>query len=149
MKQIQWCSGVVVMSVQRERSQRMDVLTTLLIGLMALFGEVPQPEVDRVCEEREVALERALEGWECDVIKAFLTNEKLKAATPEERLSIPGYKKVIYFRLGSLPSKLHLSLKKVSRDAGVRLCNLKRRRDFDPSILPARWLDMEQRECKQ
>ena len=50
------------MSVQRERSQRMDVLTTLLIGLMALFGEVPQPEVDRVCEEREVALERDHQG---------------------------------------------------------------------------------------
>ena len=46
--------------------------------------------------------------------------------------------KVIYFRLGSLPSKIHLSLKKVSRDAGVRLCNLKRRRDFDQRILPAR-----------
>ena len=46
--------------------------------------------------------------------------------------------KVIYFRLFSLPSKLHLSLKKVSRDAGVRLCNLKRRRDFDQRILPAR-----------
>ena len=73
-----------------------------------------------------------------DVIKAFLTNEKLKAATPEERLSITDYKKVIYLRLGSLPSKLHLSLKKVSRDAGVRLCNLKRRRDFDQRILPAR-----------
>ena len=114
-----------------------------------MIGEVPQPEVDQAYEEREAVLECALEGWERDVIKAFLTNEKLKAATPEERLSIPGYKKVIYFRLGSLPSKLHLSLKKVSRDAGVRLCNLKRRRDFDPSILPARWLDMEQRECKQ
>ena len=72
------------MSVQRERSQRMDVLTTLLIGLMALFGEVPQPEVDRVCEEREVALERALEGWEREIIKAHLTNDRLKAATPEE-----------------------------------------------------------------
>ena len=70
----------------------------IIFVLMALFGEVPQPEVDRVCEEREVALERALEGWECDVIKAFLTNEKLKAATPEERLSIPDYKKVIYFK---------------------------------------------------
>ena len=104
MKQIQWCSGVVVMSVQRERSQRMDVLTTLLIGLMALFGEVPQPEVDRVCEEREVALERALEGWEREIIKAHLANDRLKAATPEERRSIPDYKKVIYFRLGSLPS---------------------------------------------
>ena len=27
-----------------------------------------------------------------DVIKAFLTKEKPKAATPEERLSIPDYK---------------------------------------------------------
>ena len=92
------------MSVQRERSQRMDVLTTLLIGLMALFGEVPQPEVDRVCEEREVALERVLEGWEREIIKAHLANDRLKAATPQERLSIPDYKKVIYFRLSSLPS---------------------------------------------
>ena len=138
MKQIQWCSGVVVMSVQRERSQRMDVLTTLLIGLMALFGEVPQPEVDRVCEEREVALERALEGWEREIIKAHLANDRLKAATPEERLSIPDYKKVIYFRLGSLSSKLDLSLKKVSTDAGVRLRNLKRRAGFDANILPAK-----------
>ena len=124
------------MSVQRERSQRMDVLTTLLIGLMALFGEVPQPEVDRVCEEREVALERALEGWEREIIKAHLANDRLKAATPEERLSIPDYEKVIYFRLGSVSSKLDLFLKKVSRDAGVRLCNLKRRAGFDASILP-------------
>ena len=124
------------MSVQRERSQRMDVLTTLLIGLMALFGEVPQPEVDRVCEEREVALERALEGWEREIIKAHLANDQLKAATPEERMSIPDYKKVIYFRLGSLSSKFDLSLKKVSSDAGVRLRNLKRRAGFDASILP-------------
>ena len=109
----------------------------IIFVLMAVFGEVPQPEVDRACEEREVALERTLEGWEREIIKAHLANDRLKAATPEERLSIPDYKKVIYFRLGSLPSKLHLSLKKVSRDAGVRLCNLKRRRDFDPSILPA------------
>ena len=109
----------------------------IIFVLMAVFCEVPQPEVNQACDEREVTLERALEGWEHDIIKAFLTNEKLKAATPEERLSIPGYKKVIYFRLGSLPSKLHLSLKKVSRDAGVRLCNLKRRRYFNPSILPA------------
>ena len=76
----------------------------IIFVLMAVFGEVPQPEVDQACEEREVALERALEGWERDVIKAFLTKEKLKAATPEERLSIPDYKKVIYFRLSSLPS---------------------------------------------
>ena len=64
----------------------------IIFVLMAVFGEVPQPEVEQACEEREVALERALEGWERDVIKAFLTDEKLKAATPEERLSIPDYK---------------------------------------------------------
>ena len=63
----------------------------IIFVLMAMFGKVPQPEVKQACKEREVALERALEGWERDVIKAFLTNEKLKAATPEERLSIPDY----------------------------------------------------------
>ena len=29
-------------------------------------------------------------------------------------------------------------MKKVSRDAGVRLCNLKRRAGFDANILPAK-----------
>ena len=76
----------------------------LIFVLMAVFGEVPQPEVDRACEEREVALERTLEGWEREIIKAHLTNDRLKAATPEERLSIPDYKKVIYFGLAGLPS---------------------------------------------
>ena len=45
---------------------------------MAVSGEVPQPEVDQACKESEVTLERALEGWERDIIKAFLTHEKLK-----------------------------------------------------------------------
>ena len=76
----------------------------IIFVLMAVFGEVPQPEVDRACEEREVALERTLEGWEREIIKAHLANDRLKAATPQERLSIPDYKKVIYFRLSSLPS---------------------------------------------
>ena len=40
-------------------------------------------------------------------------------------------------------------MEKVSDTAGTHLRNLKRRRHFDPSILPARWLDLEQRECKQ
>ena len=110
----------------------------IIFVLMALFGEVPQPEVDRVCEEREVALERALEGWEREIIKAHLANDQLKAATPEERMSIPDYKKVIYFRLGSLSSKFDLSMKKVSSDAGVRLRKLKRRAGFDANILPAK-----------
>ena len=64
----------------------------IIFVLMAVFGEVPQPEVDQACEEREFALESALEGWERDFIKAFLAKKKLKAATPEERLSIPDYK---------------------------------------------------------
>ena len=45
---------------------------------------------------------------------------------------------MIYFRLGSVSSKVDLSLKKVSRGAGVRLCNLKRRAGFDSNILPAK-----------
>ena len=94
MKQIQYCSGVVVISVQRERSQRMDVLTTLLMGLMAFHGEIPQPEVDEACEEREASLGRALEGWEREIVKAFLTNERLKATTPEERTSITNFETV-------------------------------------------------------
>ena len=110
----------------------------IIFVLMAVFGDVPQPEVDRACEEREMALERTLEGWEREVIKAHLANARLKAATPEERLSIPDYEKVIYFRLGSLSSKLDLSLNKVSSDAGVRLRNLKRRAGFDTNILPAK-----------
>ena len=110
----------------------------IIFVLMAVFGDVPQPEVDRACEEREMALERTLEGWEREVIKAHPANARLKAATPEERLSIPDYKKVIYFRLGSLSSKLDLSLNKVSSDAGVRLRNLKRRAGFDANILPAK-----------
>ena len=110
----------------------------IIFVLMAVFGDVPQPEVDRACEEREVALERTLEGWEREIIKAHLANDRLKAATPQERLSIPDYKKVIYFRLGSVSSKVDLSLKKVSTDAGVRLRNLKRRAGFDANILPAK-----------
>ena len=39
----------------------------IIFVLIAVFGEVPQPEVDQAYEEREVALERALEGWERDV----------------------------------------------------------------------------------
>ena len=55
---------------------------------MVFQCEVPQPEVDQACEERETAPGRALEGWEREIIKAFHTNEKLKATTPEERTFI-------------------------------------------------------------
>ena len=73
----------------------------IIFVLMAVFGEVPQPEVDRACEEREAALGRALEGWEREVVKAFLNNERLKATTPEERTSITNFETVIAFRLCS------------------------------------------------
>ena len=63
-----------------------------------------QDEVDRVCQEREVALGRVLLGWEREIISAHLLNEQLKSATPEERISIDDYKKVISFRLGTIPS---------------------------------------------
>ena len=73
----------------------------MLKVVMVFQCKVPQPEVDQACEERETALGRALEGWEREIIKAFLTNEKLKAITPEERTSITDFETVISFRLGS------------------------------------------------
>ena len=68
---------------------------------MVFQCEVPQPEVDQACEERETAMGRALEGWERKIIKVFLTIEKLKATTPEERTSITDFGTVISFRFSS------------------------------------------------
>ena len=61
----------------------------IIFVLMAVFGEVPRPEVDRACKEREVALERTLEGWEREIIKEHLVNDRLKAAIPKERRGCP------------------------------------------------------------
>ena len=63
------------------------------------LGEVPQLEVDQACEEREAALDRKLKDWERQLVKAYLTNRKLKELSPEERLSIPDFDKVISLRL--------------------------------------------------
>ena len=63
------------------------------------LGEVPQLEVDQACEEREAALNRKLKDWERPLVKAYLTNRKLKELSPEERLSIPVFDMVISFRL--------------------------------------------------
>ena len=71
------------------------VVLTFVMGL----GEVPQLEVDQACEEREAALDRKLKDWERKLVKAYLTNQKLKELTLEERLSIPDFDKVISFRL--------------------------------------------------
>ena len=49
-------------------------MLTFVMGL----GEVPQLEVDQACEEREAALDRKLKDWERKLVKAYLTNHKLK-----------------------------------------------------------------------
>ena len=78
--------------------------STIIADVIFSILMASQDEVDRVCQEREVALGRVLQGWEREIIKAHLLNEQLKSTTPEERISIDDYKKVISFRLGTLPS---------------------------------------------
>ena len=51
-------------------------MLTVVMGL----GEVPQLEVDQACEEGEAA-----KDWERKLVKAYLTNQRLKELTPEER----------------------------------------------------------------
>ena len=78
--------------------------STIIADVIFFVLMATQDEVDRVCQEKEVALGRVLQGWEREIIEAHLFNEQLKSATPEERISIDDYKKVISFRLGTLPS---------------------------------------------
>ena len=78
--------------------------STIIADVIFSVLMASQDEVDRVCQEREVALGRVLQGWEREIIKAHLFNEQLKSATPEERISIDNYKKVIPIRLGTIPS---------------------------------------------
>ena len=89
-----------------EKQTKKSVLdfSTIIADVIFSVLMASQDEVDRVCQEREVALGRVLLGWEREIIKAHLFNEQLKSATPEERISIDDYKKVISFRLGTLPS---------------------------------------------
>ena len=82
----------------------LDFSTIIADVIFSVLMMATQDEVDRVCKEREVALGRVLQGWEREIIKAHLLNEQLKSTTPEERISIDDYKKVISFRLGTLPS---------------------------------------------
>ena len=39
----------------------------IIFVLMAVFCEVPQPEVNQACDEREVTLELSLERWEREI----------------------------------------------------------------------------------
>ena len=80
------------------------IFSVLMMATQESVLMASQDEVDRVCQEREVALGRVLLGWEREIIKAYLFTEQLKSATPEERISIDDYRKVISFRLGTIPS---------------------------------------------
>ena len=73
-------------------------------ALMGGLWESPQLEVDQACEEREAALDRELKDWERQLVKVYLTNQKLKDLTPEERLSIPDFDKALSFKFVSLQS---------------------------------------------
>ena len=90
----------------KHKSTKKSVLdfSTIIADVIFSVLMASQDEVDRVCNDREVALGRVLQGWEREIIKVHLFNEQLKSATPEERISIDDYKKVISFRLGTLPS---------------------------------------------
>ena len=68
---------------------------------MVFQCEVPQPEVDQACEERETALGCALEGWEREIIKAFLTIEKL---LKRQLLLRRGFRDSNLFQIFQLPS---------------------------------------------
>ena len=78
--------------------------STIIADVIFSVLMASQDDVDRVCQEREVALGRVLQGWEREIIKVHLFNEQLKSATPEERISIADYKKVISIILGTIPS---------------------------------------------
>ena len=74
----------------------LDFFTIIADVIFSVLMMTTQDEVDRVCQEREVALGLVLQGWEREIIKAHLFNKQLKSVTPEERISIDNYKKVIF-----------------------------------------------------
>ena len=103
---------------------------------MEHLGVVDEEELERVCSERETALDRPLHHWEREALHLHLRNESLKAVSREERLLTPGFDKVIYSSFGSY--LLDLLIVKEIKAVRHRFDNLKRRPDFDEMILPAR-----------
>ena len=72
-----------------------------LFFAMAHLGVVDEEELERVCSERETALDRPLHHWEREALHLHLRNESLKAVSREERLLTPGFDKVICSCFGS------------------------------------------------
>ena len=58
-----------------------------LFFAMAHLGVVDEEELERVCSERETALDRPLHQWEREIIHHHLRNESLKAVSREERIA--------------------------------------------------------------
>ena len=103
---------------------------------MEHLGVVDEEELDHVCSERETALDRPLHQWEREIIHHHLRNESLKAVSREERIHIPGFDKVICSCFGSY--LLDLLIVKEIKAVRNRFDVLKRRPDFDETILPPR-----------
>ena len=97
---------------------------------------VDEEELKRVCSERETILDRPLHPWEREALHLHLRNESLKAVSREERLLTPGFDKVICSSFGSY--LLDLLIVKEIKAVRNRFDVLKRRPDFDETILPPR-----------
>ena len=103
---------------------------------MAHLGVVDEEELERVCSERETILDRPLHPWEREALHLHLRNESLKAVSREERLLTPCFDKVICSSFGSY--LLDLLIVKEIKAVRNRFDVLKRRPDFDETILPPR-----------
>ena len=111
-------------------------LVIVFFIVMAALGMVDEEEIQQVCSMRETILGRVLQDWERKVVGAHLQNEKLKAMNQEERAHVPNFDKVITFMF--VRHNLNILMEKVIKSASNRFDALKRRPDFDESILPAR-----------
>ena len=122
-------------------------LVIVFFIVMAALGMVEEEEIQQVCSMRETILGRVLQDWERKVVGAHLQNEKLKAMNQEERAHVPNFDKVITFMF--VRHNLNILMEKVIKSASNRFNALKRRPDFDESILPARKVAKSAAERKQ
>ena len=113
---------------------------------MEHLGVVDEEELKRVCSERETILDRPLHPWEREALHLHLRNESLKAVSREERLLTPGFDKVICSSFGSY--LLDLLIVKEIKAVRNRFDVLKRRPDFDETILPPRKVARSKRSVR-